>query len=116
MVAQKYVVQVVDDLDGTELDRSDVEEIHFSLDGRAYLIDLSTSNATRFRDVLTPYTDAARRDQATTRPTGRGAAAPRPTGRKDLDQVRAWANQNGYTVSTRGRVPTAVLEAYDAQH
>jgi hypothetical protein len=30
--------------------------------------------------------------------------------------VREWAAQNGYTLSERGRVPAAVLDAYDAAH
>lgn len=114
LVAQKYVVQVIDDLDGTELDAGDVEEVRFGLDGTAYVIDLSRDNAGTLRSTLTRYTDAARRDQVATRPT---TTNPRTTGsgRKDLDQVRQWANANGYTVSSRGRIPSAVLEAYDAQ-
>lgn len=112
-MAQKYLVQVIDDLDGTELDRDDVEEVRFGLDGAAYVIDLSKTNANTLRTALSRYTDAARRDQAASRTTTK----PRTTGsgRKDLDQVRQWANSNGYTVSSRGRIPTTVLEAYDAQ-
>jgi len=113
-MAQKYVVQVIDDLDGTELDPSDVQEVRFGLDGRSYVIDLSTNNATGLRDALAPYADAARRDQA----AGRAVSSAKPTGggRKDLDQVRQWANANGHTVSNRGRVPNSVLEAYDNSH
>ena len=113
-MAQKYVVQITDDLDGTDLDADDVEEVRFGLDGRAYVIDLSKANAAGLRDALAPYTDAARRDQA----AGRTPATNKPAsgGRKDLDQVRQWANSNGHPVSTRGRVPGAVLDAYDAAH
>jgi nucleoid-associated protein Lsr2 len=111
-MAQKYLVQVIDDLDGTELDRDDVEEVRFGLDGRAYVIDLSKVNAAGLRDALSRYTEAARRDQV----AGRTSAASKPSSgrRKDLDQVRQWANENGHPVSDRGRVPAAVLEAYDA--
>ena len=113
-MAQKYVVQVIDDLDGTELDQTDVQEVRFGLDGRSYVIDLSTSNAKGLRDAFAPYADAARRDQV----AGRAVASTKPTGggRKDLDQVREWANANGHTVSNRGRVPNSVLEAYDNSH
>lgn len=31
---------------------------------------------------------------------------------KDLTAVRAWARDSGYEVSDRGRVPNAVLDAY----
>ncbi len=33
-----------------------------------------------------------------------------------LGKDRAWAAENGYTVSERGRVPASVLDAYDAAH
>lgn len=33
---------------------------------------------------------------------------------EDNATVRAWAAENGYEVSTRGKVPAAVLEAYRA--
>jgi hypothetical protein len=112
-MAQKYLVQVTDDLDGTELDRDDVDEVHFGLDGRSYVIDLSKTNATKLRDTLGRYTDAARRDQV----AGRATPSAKSAGtRKDLDQVRQWANANGYTVSNRGRIPNSVLDAYDAAH
>ena len=111
-MAQKYVVQVIDDLDGTELDQSDVRQIRFGLDGRSYVIDLSSTNAKGLHDAFAPYADAARRDQG----AGRAAASAKPTGagRKDLDQVREWANTNGHTVSDRGRIPNSILEAYDS--
>ena len=112
-MAQKYVVQVIDDLDGTELNRDDVEEVHFGLEGRSYVIDLSKTNATKLRDTLGRYADAARRDQV----AGRVAPSPKSSaGRKDLYQVREWANTNGHPVSSRGRVPKTVLDAYDANH
>jgi hypothetical protein len=112
-MAQKYLIQVTDDLDGTELDRNDVNEVHFGLDGRSYVIDLSKTNATKLRDTLGQYADAARRDQVTGRATPAAGSAGT---RKDLDQVRQWANASGYTVSNRGRIPNSVLEAYGNTH
>lgn len=60
-MAQKYLVQIVDDLDGTQLDQSDAEQVSFAFDGVSYVIDLSTSNAENLRATLRRYTDAARR-------------------------------------------------------
>ncbi len=114
-MAQKYVVQVIDDLDGTELAPDDVDQVHFGLDGTAYVIDLSTTNAATLRTTLARYADAARREQTTTRPTSAPTAKTSRT-RTDLPQVREWANSNGYTVSDRGRIPNTVLTAYDASH
>ena len=119
-MAQKYLVQLIDDLDGTELDQTDAEQVTFSLDGVAYLIDLSTTNATALRDALRPYIDVARRTDTTTATRGSrtGGGDRKPTGpkRSDLDQVRAWANANDRPVSSRGRIPAAILDAYDAAH
>lgn len=115
-MAQKYVVQVIDDLDGTELAGDDVEAVHFGLDGSAYVIDLSRGNAAGLRDAFARYTDVARREQAAGRAQAPGrTSTPRAEGRKDLEQVRAWANEHGHAVSGRGRVPNAVLAAYDAR-
>lgn len=52
----------------------------------------------------------SRRGSRTTasRSRRRGAAASTP----DLAAVRAWARENGYTVSDRGRVPNSILAAY----
>jgi len=113
-MAQKYMVQVIDDLDGTELDRDDVEEVRFGVDGRAYVIDLSKANAAGLRDALARYVDAARREQAISRTAP--ARSTTSNGRKDLEKVRRWANEHGHTVSSRGRVPNSVLQAYDSAH
>jgi hypothetical protein len=34
----------------------------------------------------------------------------------DNSAVRAWARENGYSISDRGRVPAEVIEAYSAAH
>lgn len=55
----------------------------------------------------------------------RKAATPKPSAvvesapstKRDPEQTRAireWANANGYTVNSRGRIPAEVVEAYDA--
>jgi hypothetical protein len=30
--------------------------------------------------------------------------------------VRSWARDNGYQISERGRIPSSVIEAYQAAH
>lgn len=121
-MARRIVHQLVDDLDGTVLEVGDGETILFSLDGTAYEIDLTEENAAALRASIAPYIAAARsvsaRGGASRSPsTGRGGgAAARRSGQRDLTVVREWASSNGYTVAERGRVPAAVLEAYDAAH
>ena len=117
-MAQKYLVQIVDDLDGTQLDQNDAEQVSFAIDGVSYVIDLSTSNAENFRNTLRRYTDAAPRADTAARATGGSTRRESGTSTKrtDLEQVRDWANANDRPVSTRGRIPAAILEAYDAAH
>jgi hypothetical protein len=48
------------------------------------------------------------------RANGGGRAS---TGRRtDLGTVRQWARRNGHGIADRGRIPTSILEAYDAAH
>lgn len=121
-MARRIVHQLVDDLDGTILEVGDGETVLFSLDGVAYEIDLTDDNARSLRDALAPFVAAARsisagRGAATSRGSSSASAAGRRrTGQQDFGPVRAWAKENGYTVSERGRVPASVLEAYDGAH
>ncbi|MFD1047271.1 Lsr2 family protein, partial [Kibdelosporangium lantanae] len=56
-MAQKTVVELVDDLDGGIAD----ETVAFTLDGVEFQIDLSAENAARLRDSLAAYVAHARR-------------------------------------------------------
>jgi hypothetical protein len=63
---------------------------------------------------------AATTTAAATRPprAGRTVATTSGSGtrpkRGDLGAIRAWARDNGHQVSERGRIPGAILAAYDA--
>ncbi len=117
-MAQKHIVQLIDDLDGGDA----AETVRFGLDGASYEIDLSAKNAAKLRDVLAVYVGSARR---TSRGGGRPAAAATSTrrsgrsGRGDREQtaaIREWARKNGFKVGEKGRIPATVLEAYHAKH
>jgi len=122
-VAQQTTTTLVDDLD----DNVTAEEtIRFGLDGTEYEIDLSAENAASLREDLATWVDHARRTGGRRRksPTGtRDPARPSqriagrtPANREHTAAVRDWARHNGYDVSSRGRIPTAVQEAFDAVH
>lgn len=115
-MAQKVLIQLVDDLDGKELGTGDGETVEFGLDGRAYEIDLSHANAKRLRAALAEFIDAARPGQAPRRRAASAGTSRASTEgkRRDLAEVRAWARSNGHEVSDRGRVPQTILDAYDA--
>lgn len=114
-MARKQITQIIDDLDGTVLDEGEGTTIRFSLDGRSYDIDLSNANAQRLRDALAAFIKVATPVSAVAK-SDRSRAKRGIDRKSDLTAVRAWANNNGYTVSDRGRVPAAVIEAYTAAH
>ncbi|OLF15498.1 histone-like nucleoid-structuring protein Lsr2 [Actinophytocola xanthii] len=107
-MAQKVLVQLVDDLTGAT--SSDISTVQFGLDGANYEIDLTEDNAERLRATLAQYVDSARRTggriKRGTKPTN-GSSANGEAG-----QVREWAQQNGFELSARGRIPGHVIDAY----
>lgn len=92
------------------------ETVLFSLDGTAYEIDLTDQNAAALRDALAPYVAAGRSVSTRSAPASARRRVQKRSGQRDYGPIREWAAANGYTVSERGRVPAAVLEAYDAAH
>ena len=108
-MAQKVTVQLVDDLDGGPAD----ETVSFSLDGTAYEIDLSATNATEFRDAFARYYGPARRVGGRT--AGRGTSRRRG-GDHRTAEIREWARANGHKVNERGRIPASIVEAYEQAH
>lgn len=110
-MAQKVQVILTDDLDGGDAD----ESVQFALDGVSYEIDLSEANGEALREALAPYIDAARRIGGRSSRRSGGKSQPAAE-RTDLSDLRAWARENGYQVSDRGRVSSEVRAAYEAAH
>jgi hypothetical protein len=111
-MAQKVQVILVDDLDGGEAE----ESVSFSLDGVSYEIDLSAANAEALRDAIAPWMGHARKISGRGGRSGRTASRGRSAAKADLGDVRAWARENGYPVSDRGRVAAEVMAAYEGAH
>ena len=119
-MAQKTLVQLVDDIDGSEAE----ETVPFGLDGTSFEIDLSGKHATALREELAPYIVAARKAGGSggngRRGGGRrasgGASSPSGSDRQRTQAIREWAREQGMEVNDRGRVPSRVVEAYEAAH
>jgi hypothetical protein len=112
-MAQKHIVQLIDDLDGGVA----TETVSFSIDGAGYEIDLSDKNAAKLRDTLANYVANARRTSRGGRAAG--ASSRRGASRSDREQtqaIREWARQNGHKVGEKGRIPAQILEAFHAKH
>lgn len=109
-MAQRVNIVLVDDIDGGDAD----ETVTFGLDGTTYEIDLSSTNASKLRDALSPYVGHARKVGAGRRGGRRASSSSEGASAKE---VRAWARENGWKdLGDRGRVPAEVREAYDAAH
>ena len=107
-MAQKVNIILEDDLTGGLAEQT----VHFGLDGKFYEMDLSVENAAQLRDAVRPFVEKARRVQADKRSkTRRGAASAR---NGETAQIRVWAQENGYSVSARGRVHQHIKNAYYA--
>ena len=119
-MAQKTLVQLVDDLDGSEAE----ETVPFGLDGTSYEIDLSGEHANALREALAPYIVAARKAGGSggngRRGGGRrgsgGSSSPAGSGRQRTQAIREWAREQGMEVNDRGRIPSKVVQAYEAAH
>lgn len=113
-MARKTIVQFIDDLDGTSSDT--IETVVFGLDGVSYEIDLNDDHVGKLRNNLAEFIASARRtDGRVKRSTT--PAAPHSNGgrrREQTQAIREWARRNGYDVSDRGRIPAAVIEAFEA--
>lgn len=110
-MATNTVVTVTDDLDGS----SGAVPFEFEYGGVRYAIDLSKKNVTAFDKAVKPYIEAARKvtSASSSRAARRRSVS---SGKKDLGAIRSWAAENGFEVSTRGRIAADVVEAYDAAH
>jgi hypothetical protein len=111
-MAQKVLVQLVDDLDGTA--SPDISTVSFALDGVSYEIDLTESNADRLREQLADFVGAARRTGGRVK---RGTTSARSATARNSDEtrkIREWAAEQGFELAGRGRIPRHVTEAYTA--
>ncbi|MGP5390323.1 Lsr2 family DNA-binding protein [Glutamicibacter arilaitensis] len=64
---------------------------------------------------MAPYLNAARSAGVRASSRVRRAGTQQRSGYK-LSEIRQWAQENGHDVPTRGRVPNAVIDAYNAAH
>ena len=103
-VVTRTKIEIMDDLTG----EPGAQTFAFSLGSTGYEIDLV--NPKLLTDALAPFIKVAHR------PSRRGLPVPRPVPAHDNAAVRAWAREQGMKVSARGRVPFAVVSAYEAAH
>jgi hypothetical protein len=107
-VAQRTIVEYVDDLDGGEA----AGTVSFQIDGRELEIDLNEENAGKLRGIFAPYVVAARRRSGRRRGSTADSASAAGRSRQESRKIRQWLWDNGYDLSDRGRIPSELVEAY----
>lgn len=110
-MAQKTLIQLVDDLDGTALSDGAGRTVTFAFEGVSYEIDLSHAHVDELTEALAPYVAAGRKVGG--RKSAARASAPK-SDPAELQKIRDWAEKNGHTVSSRGRISASVRDAYNA--
>ena len=108
------------------------ETVAFGFDGYEYNLDLCKEHAADFHNTLQGLISwssdrsrsggarRTRRAAASDDTAGSGATASAPRSSADrerLKAIRGWARENGHPdLGDRGRVPQAIVAAYDAAH
>lgn len=102
---------VIDDMSGEE----GASTRSFSIDGTAYEVDLTDSNAAKLLKSLDPYIKVARKKGSAPKKYPKSKVTT-PTASADLNAIRDWAKANGRKVSDRGRIPKDVVDAFNETH
>ena len=121
IVARRTITQLVDDITGKEIPDGQGETVTFSIDGVTHEIDLDAKSAAKMREAFQFYVDHGRRvgGRRTSSSAGTSARAASTAPARDSGRsksIREWARESGHTVSERGRIPAAVIAAYEAAH
>lgn len=111
-MATLTTVTITDDING----QPDAETRTFSLGDDFYEIDLADTSYTSLQKAMKKFIDHGRKvghpGRAVTRHRTKVTRVATNT-----SAMRDWARQNGWPeLSSRGRVPTEIVEAYDAAH
>ncbi|UOT08440.1 Lsr2 family protein (plasmid) [Rhodococcus opacus] len=111
-MARKVVVEMVDDIDGTVFG-DDGESINYAVDGVEYVIDLKDEHATELRETFEYYiahsTRVGGRKHRSDRQANPATARRSPG---ETQKIRAWAIEQGYPLSSRGRIPAEIEQAF----
>jgi len=113
-------VVYIDDIDGSE----GAEEVAFTYKGESWAIDLGPASRERFDKAMAEFIEHARKGEAVAPatsthrkpPAGEGKRPNQAQNKEHTQAVRDWGRANGFDVSSRGRIPAALTEAFDKEH
>lgn len=105
---KETIIRLSDDISGGEADRT----VTFTFDGVGYEIDLNAKNTKALHNAVAPFIAKARRVGGARKTAAKKTASRKPS--LDLKAVREWAVANGHSISNRGRIPAAIIDAFHA--
>ncbi|WP_341514537.1 Lsr2 family protein (plasmid) [Rhodococcus qingshengii] len=119
-MAEIFIRQLIDDLDGKSIDAGLGHEVTFSYQGADYRIDLRPTNADKIEAAFAPYIKVAEKVSSAGKTHAKTSTATKKVGSgrsaEQLKAIRDWAGKNGFDVAIRGRVKADVIDAFDAAH
>ncbi|MBA4026432.1 MAG: Lsr2 family protein [Gordonia sp.] len=115
--------EFTDDIDGKALDVEDLTIVTWSWLGVDYEFETSAANLDRIENGRVPVSTllaksrrVGGRKRAPTRARAKTAPVANSGATADTTTIRAWAQQNGYEVADRGRIPATIIDAYTTEH
>ncbi|MGG7100869.1 histone-like nucleoid-structuring protein Lsr2 [Rhodococcus sp. 24CO] len=119
-MAEIFIRQLIDDLDGKPIDTGLEHEVTFSYQGADYRIDLRPANADKIAAAFAPYMKVAEKVSSASKTRAKASSATKTSGSgrsvDELKAIREWAGKNGFDVFPRGRVKADIIDAFDAEH
>jgi hypothetical protein len=109
-MAKAVITHITDDIDGS----TGAESHTVAIDGKTYQIDLAPKNWERIMKGLAPIVEYGQpvRNGSTNGAHRKSSAKAQRS--YDIKQLREWAGKNKIAVPSRGRIPGAVVEQYQA--
>jgi hypothetical protein len=119
-VAEIFIRQLIDDLDGKPIDTGLGHEIIFSYRGTDYRIDLRPANADKIEAAFAPYVKVAEKVSSAGKARAQASTVTKRLGSgrsaEQLKAIRDWAGKNGFDVGVKGRIKADLIDAFDAAH
>lgn len=113
-MAKKTIARYFSDISGDAIE-ADSPTVTFAIDGTTYEIDLTESEQNALNEALAPYVSAGRKTRTQARGQSRSRSSSTTSGPPPRE-IRSWAESQGISMPARGRIPSAVVEAYNAAH
>lgn len=108
-MATEHLTIVKSDISGS----AEAATITFGLGGTWYEIDLTKDEEKQLEKALKTYLTAGRK--ATPKQPEKRKVVPETTA-EQREQIRTWAQSEGFEVPARGRIPKEIIAAWNKAH